>query len=169
MYAIISAVTYQIDNPPSEASAEGFAALIAVAPGYRGRLGLAVEGGERVHVYVFDSVDEARSGLGGEPMHGFVEEHIRPHYAGPSERIGRGPVRSLDFARVLTGMHAWLSLLPAARERDLAAETGYLGHAAIETDDGAMLVALHDAAVAPDDPDATRTWLGTVTVSHWPS
>ena len=169
MYAIISAVTYQIDNPPSEASAERFAALIAVASGYRGRLGLAVEGGERVHVYVFDSVDEARSGLGGEPMHSFVEEHIRPHYAGPSERIGRGPVRSLDFARAFTGMHARLSLLPAARERDLAAEAGYLGHAAIETDDGAMLVALHDAAVAPDDPDAARTWLGTVTVNHWPT
>lgn len=169
MYAIISAVTYQSDNPPSEASAEGFAALIGAAPGYRGRLGLAVEGGERVHVYVFDSVEAARSGLGGEPMHSFIEEQIRPHYAGPSERIGAGTVRSLDFTRAFTGLHARFALVAPGREPALADEPGYLGHVAVETSDGRAIVgALHDALVAPEDPDAARSWLGTISVSDWP-
>ena len=168
MYAIVSTVTYEIDNPPGEAAAQGFADLIVRQPGYRGRFGLDAGGGERVHIYVFDSVDAARAGLGGPAMHDYVEEYIRPHYAGPSARIGRGTVRHVDFARALTGLYVRLAIVSPDREPDLAQDPGYLGHVALTSDDGhPLLAAIFDATEETTDPTATRTWLGAVTVSDW--
>ena len=168
MYAIVSTVAYQLDNAPSEATARGFADLIVRQPGYRGRFGLDAGGGERVHIYVFDSVEDARAGLGGPAMHDYVEEYIRPHYAGPSARIGRGNVRHADFARALTGIYVRLAILSPAREPTLAHESGYLGHVALTTDDGQpLLAAILDATEETAGLPATRTWLGAVTVSDW--
>jgi len=168
MHAIISAVTYQADNPPSEASAGQFAALITRQPGYRGRFGLDAGGGARVHIYLFDSAEAARSGLGGDAMRRLADEHIRPHYAGPSERIAAGTARHADLARVLTGMHVRLALLPADREPTLARTPGYLGHVTVESGDGQPIVAaILDATEANAEQEAVRTWLGSVTVSDW--
>lgn len=168
MYAIVSTVAYQLDNAPSEAAARGFADLIVRQPGYRGRFGLDAGGGERVHIYVFDSVEDARAALGGPAMHDYVEEHIRPHYAGPSERIGRGTARHVDFARARSGMYARLAVLPGEREPALTHEPGYLGHVALETDDGqTLLAAIFDATEVTAALPADRTWLGAVTVSDW--
>jgi hypothetical protein len=169
MHAIISAVSYQVDNPPSEASAEGFAALIIQQPGYRGRFGLDAGGGERVHIYLFDSADAARNGLGGDVMRSFAEKRIRPHYAGPSERIAAGTTRFADLASILTGMIVRLELLPADSEGALTQESGYLGHVTVESSDGQPIIAaIFDATRASASlTSVLRTWEGAVTVNDW--
>jgi hypothetical protein len=167
MYALINTVTYQTDNPPSEASSEHFAALVVRQPGYRGRFGLDAGGGVRVHIYLFDTVDAARSGLGTGAMHDLIEEHIRPHYAGPSERIASGTTRFVDLASVLTGMFVRFELLPADIEGGLTLESGYLGHVTVESSDGQVIVAaIFDVTQAMASPaSALRTWEGAVTVN----
>jgi hypothetical protein len=167
MYALINTVTYQTDNPPSEASSEQFAALIVQQPGYRGRFGLDASGGVRIHIYLFDTVDTLRSGLGTGRLHDLIEEHIRPHYAAPSERIAAGTTRFLDLASVLTGMFVRLELLPADREGVLTLETGYLGHVTVESADGQVVIAaIVDVTQATASPtSALRTWEGAVTIN----
>ncbi|MFN8515878.1 MAG: hypothetical protein U0841_25500 [Chloroflexia bacterium] len=167
MYALINTVTYQTDNPPAEASSEQFAALIVRAPGYRGRFGLDAGHGLRLHIYLFDTVDALRSGLGTGPLHHLIEEHIRPHYADPSERIAAGTARYVDLASVLTGMFVRLELLPGDSEGALTQETGYLGHVTVAPTDGQpVIAAIYDLTQATASPaTALRTWEGAVTVN----
>jgi hypothetical protein len=169
MYALINTVTYRVDDPPSEESSEQFAALIVRQPGYHGRFGLDAGGGARVHIYLFDSVEHLRNGLGGGAMHDLIEERIRPHYAGPSERIAAGTTRFADLASILTGMFVRCELLPADREGALTQEEGYLGHVTVESGDGQVVIAaVFDAIQATASPaSAFRTWEGAVTVNDW--
>jgi hypothetical protein len=167
MYALINTVTYQTDNPPSEASSEQFASLIVQQPGYRGRFGLDAGNGVRVHIYLFDTVDALRTGLGTGALHDLIEAHIRPHYAGPSERIAAGTTRFADLASILTGMFVRLELLPADSEGALTQEMGYLGHVSVESSDGQIVVAaIFDIIQATGSARwAQRSWEGAVTVS----
>jgi hypothetical protein len=167
MYALINTVTYQPDNPPSETASEQFAALIVRQPGYRGRFGLDAGGGERVHIYLFDTVDALRSGLGTGALHDLIEAQIRPHYAGPSDRIAAGTARFADLASILTGMYVRMELLPADHVGALTQETGYLGHVTVEPTGGQPVVAaIFDPTQAiASVTTALRTWEGAVTVN----
>lgn len=119
MYAYVGIVTYDQTNPPSEEAGRQFAALITAAPGYRGRLGIDLGAGRRLHVYTFDSEEALRQGLGNDAMHHLTEEQIRPHYAAPSERVGRGPILVSDLPPLAGAVEvtAQIAALPFAAER----------------------------------------------------